>query len=493
MKMYYAQFALWLCVITVCLLCWLPLQAADAHQQSSAAKSYPGLAATPAARSTQEIIKNGDFELGSNGDWVQYSWAGSDLIWSTAAVTQTTPHSGASLAVLGDMLYFFYPPLAQKYEANRIWQQLAIPADATNVSMRYYYQIRSDDACGHDVARVIVQEPLIPAETIATYDLCQATQATEWVMASFDLTRYAGKTILLTFETLLNLDLGSVFLVDDVSLSFDNPEPPALSFQMYLPIVDKALPPYALNCNATGGSGGLKPGTYNISVAGLISIVIVGKGYNPKQPTLLSFFLHGDAGNYDQNRSASDLVHKLVDEKGWIYVAPLSPGLLPENPLFSSWASAPTQKADLLAAVFDEMFTKYNVCRSVMLGSGVSGGSAFYDDGFFPMKGDRYPSFMILTCGSNVNEFAHQDVDEKIKLFSQLPEMRARTRFQYSYGDQDFLYDNIQSAIQLYGKAGFSVIKDELAGVDHCDFDVYARVRDFWRTASNELNPILFP
>ena len=300
----------------------------------------------------------------------------------------------------------------------------------------------------------------------------------------------------MTFEA--RTDIGSPtlseqssFFIDDVSLLVEQEAPPSnLPYTVYLPLLMKPQPQpqYTLGCNPTGGTGGLAPGTYDMTVAGLKAMVIVGTNYQPQNPTYLAFYLHGDEGGYNFHQNPFNQINKLVNQKGWIYVAPQSPPLIPGQTTHSSWASAPTPKADMLAAVLDEMFAKYNVCRDVILGSSASGGSAFYDDNFFPMKGDMYPAHMILACGSNVNApFDHHDIDEKLAIFGQSSEIMARSRFQYSYGSEDFLFDNIQEGMALYTGAGLTVIKDELPGEGHCGSFVDPRIRDFWDSVSNEL------
>ena len=75
----------------------------------------------------------------------------------------------------------------------------------------------------------------------------------------------------------------------------------------------------------TSGSGGLPVRRHEVTIAGQPALIMVGKGYDPAVPTHLAYYLHGDEGGYRFFSSANSPVGQLVDEEGWIYVAPQAP------------------------------------------------------------------------------------------------------------------------------------------------------------------------
>jgi len=127
----------------------------------------------------------------------------------------------------------------------------------------------------------------------------------------------------------------------------------------------------ALNCNPTGGSGGLGVGTHDITLAGRPATVIVGQGYNPATPTYLAFYLHGDEGGYNFHTGPFNSINQFIDDNGWIYVAPQAPPD-PTDPMTFPWdgrnGGSISGNAALVRNVLDDMFAKYNVCRNILFG-----------------------------------------------------------------------------------------------------------------------------
>ena len=230
---------------------------------------------------------------------------------------------------------------------------------------------------------------------------------------------------------------------------------------IYLPIVCKAPLP-ANNCNPTGGTGGLSPGRYETTVAGLNATVVVGEGYDPQEPTYLGFFIHGDNGSWTKFQSASNPVTQFVNQRSWIFVAPQSP-----NGGASWWTDWNGDHNKALGQVLDEMFAKYNVCRDVVFGSSGSGGSEFWTAYFFPEKGAGYPAHVVIGCGGNDG---HDSTSRRqIIDLGQNPDVVAKSSFEYVYGTEDYLYDLIIESIELYTNAGFNVYTLELPGAGHCN------------------------
>jgi hypothetical protein len=241
---------------------------------------------------------------------------------------------------------------------------------------------------------------------------------------------------------------------------------PALEFTAvettYLPIIIRNPqpanpPPVAAGCNPTGGSGGLQVGAHRTTVAGLTAVVVVGTGYNPQTPTYLGFNLHGDGANYSTIEKASNSLNKLANERGWILVSPLAPNGQ------SWWTDFVGDHKQALANVFEEMFTKYNLCRNIIFGTTGSGGSEFWTSQFFPEKGGQYPAHTVVACGGGSGS------SQKLSTLGKNPDVVARSTFYYVYGTEDSLLPGILRSIQSYSQAGFRVRINEIQGAGHCN------------------------
>lgn len=213
-------------------------------------------------------------------------------------------------------------------------------------------------------------------------------------------------------------------------------------------------------CTPTGGTGGLRPGTYKTEVAGLASTVIIGEGYSPDQPTYLSFFIHGNDGDVDRFRSRSNPVNQLVNKYGWVFVAP-------HTPKKNSWSTPFDERLnEAFAKALDEMFARYNVCRETVIGSGASGGAIFWTKYFFPKQGQTYPAHISLLCGAwEVGIKARQ----RLNLLGQDPVVVANSTFDYIYGPLDYLTPNILDSIYDYTTAGLKVEQLVIEGGGHCN------------------------
>jgi pimeloyl-ACP methyl ester carboxylesterase len=248
-------------------------------------------------------------------------------------------------------------------------------------------------------------------------------------------------------------------------MTVSNPSALMLDFTsvatVYLPIIYR-FPSSVSECSPTAGSGGLPPGRYETTIAGLNASVVVGTGYDPHTPTYLGFFIHGDGGNYTRFQKASNPVTQFVNQQGWVFVAPQSP-----NGGESWWTHWNGDHNQAFARVLDEMFAKYNVCRNIVFGSSGSGGSVFWTAYFFPEKGGEYPAHTIIGCGGTAGR--NSTSRQQIIALGQNPTVVARSSFEYVYGTEDYLYDATIASIEFYTQAGFHVYPDELQGAGHCN------------------------
>jgi hypothetical protein len=211
------------------------------------------------------------------------------------------------------------------------------------------------------------------------------------------------------------------------------------------------------NCNRTGGSGGLQPGSHQTTVAGVKAIVVVGKGYTPKNPTYLGFYLHGDGAVYDGVQKSTSPINQFANRNGWIIVSPLAPNGQ------SWWENPKGDQKQAFANVLDKMFSQYNVCRHIVFGTTGSGGSEFWTRQFFPEKGGKYPAHTVIACGGNKGD------SQKLSTLGKNSDVVARATFYYVYGTEDSLLSLILSSIKSYTSAGFDVRIKKLVGAGHCN------------------------
>lgn len=430
-------------------------------------------------------LEGGPFAINPNWWRIEYS----SFFTGTAPFTDVQPRTGRAAGILG--AYQPGVPEVAPFRFDRLQQTVDVPSRA-NVAISFHYQIRSDDECGRDFAYVFAKLPMQRPVQIGAFELCQATQTSGWTEAVLDLSAYANTTIDIYFDVRLSEMNGSAFYVDDIYLPHNpivTPDPSHTS--LFLPTIQSSRSsevPYTLGCNPSGGSGGLSPGAHVTQVAGLEALVVVGSGYNPERPTFLSFYLHGDGGE-DYRWHEGGPVRQIVDEQGWIFVTPLAPSpfiVRPSLPYPHRWNPDGYLKTEHLAAVFNEMFASYNLCQDVLLGSGASGGSVFWDQYFFPLKGDTYPAFFSFTCGGGGFHDAYRsDMQERINSYDSI---KTRSRFHYRIGTTDFLYATTQASATARANTGYNTIFEPLDGVDHCAFDTASAIREHWQRAVNDFN-----
>ncbi len=228
----------------------------------------------------------------------------------------------------------------------------------------------------------------------------------------------------------------------------------------HLPFISRSPLPARADCSPTHGSGGLKPGIYSTTVAGLQAIVVVGQGYDPAKPTYLAFHIHGDGGYYRDFTDPANPITRFVNQRGWVFFSPLSPN-------GDSWWDGWTPEYNrVLAGAFDEMLGRYNVCRNVLFGTVASGGSEFWTRFFFPYEGDKYPAHVVINCGGNDTQDSVLPV--QLAAWGKDPALVARSTFYYVYGTTDRLVPGILRSIDLYRGAGFQVGVEAIQGAGHC-------------------------
>jgi photosystem II stability/assembly factor-like uncharacterized protein len=158
--------------------------------------------ATPTATTVPPTIKNGDLELGNNGDWTEFSSNNLDVIVSLDL--PITPHSGGWVAWLGGL----------DDETSVISQTITLPATGP-VYLRYYYQIASEETfdCDADLAGV-----LIDSTVVWMTGLCESTATSGWTVGTVDVSASVGKTVSIQFRVETDFSLASSLFLDDIAL-----------------------------------------------------------------------------------------------------------------------------------------------------------------------------------------------------------------------------------------------------------------------------------
>ena len=169
---------------------------------SSATATLPVVTATPMVLGGEQLIVNGGFE--SEGGWV-FSQAPVPATYSTEIV-----HGGRRSARLG----IVSGPDIESYSS--VYQTITIPAGVQRAVLRYWTYPISQDVYPNDLQLVLILEGARIA-AIADQSLSNARQ---WLPGSFDLTRFAGRTITLYFGVYNGGGTGSAtaMYLDDVEL-----------------------------------------------------------------------------------------------------------------------------------------------------------------------------------------------------------------------------------------------------------------------------------
>ncbi|AFE06917.1 hypothetical protein COCOR_06418 [Corallococcus coralloides DSM 2259] len=255
---------------------------------------------------------------------------------------------------------------------------------------------------------------------------------------------------------------------------------------------------------SSGGSGKLgcsRTGTVNTD-AGTLTYCVAQVGatevkyIEPKQgivpePMRLAIYLHGDgAAVYTGNNPRSLFTHG-----GWtyghntLYVTALAPNkcawwVKPEYTTCSP-DGAPLSERDLegknaaeLVSLIEALRKGWDIQDGPILFGGSSGGSIQLTSSFLPRYGDRYPGIYALSCGGEKPWSGQMDWDATNAA------LRGGTKFYFTYGDQDYLLQDIQAAEEYLGGLGFPVNDKVIPGATHCQFDQVGRVSEVWNEAT---------
>jgi hypothetical protein len=147
------------------------------------------------------LFPNGDFEQGPM-IWTEFSTHGWELITQFLNVI---PYDGKWAVWLG----------GDSDEISYIEQQVTVPINLPYMS--YWYWIDSEDVCGNDFGRVLVN-----SNQVYAYDLCEANNTNGWVQKVIDLRAYAGQSVLIQIGAECNATLISHLFIDHVGFQYSS-------------------------------------------------------------------------------------------------------------------------------------------------------------------------------------------------------------------------------------------------------------------------------
>jgi hypothetical protein len=247
----------------------------------------------------------------------------------------------------------------------------------------------------------------------------------------------------------------------------------------------------------TGGTVRTDAGTlpYSVAKVGATEVKIIEpRAGTASQPMRLAIYLHGDgAATYNGSNPRS-----LFDIGGWtyghntLYVSARAPNgcawWIPPEPVSTDCTNNPPREvrdlegrnAEQLANLIEALRRGWNIQDGPILFGGSSGGSIELTASFLPRYGDRYPGIYALSCGGEKPWSGTLEWDATD------PTLRAGTRFYFTYGDKDFLYNDIQEAKAYFGGYAFPVNDKVIANAEHCAFAQVGRVAEVWEEATSQ-------
>ncbi|MCO4772038.1 MAG: hypothetical protein KDA24_18545, partial [Deltaproteobacteria bacterium] len=165
----------------------------------------PGLATCSGADS----LNNGDFELGTNYGWSEFSSLGATVVTGFASVT---PYSGSWLAELGEY----------SSEQSAVWQDVAIPSWITYADMFYRYRIETNESSiiAYDTGGLFIIDP-ISGSTLSNPDAWNNGDQTNgfWLPRIIDLSAYSGQTVRIQWQWDNDSSATTQLLIDLVNLT----------------------------------------------------------------------------------------------------------------------------------------------------------------------------------------------------------------------------------------------------------------------------------
>ncbi len=160
-----------------------------------------------------QVLANSDFEGG--GGWTEFSQIGASLI-SNFPPPSGAYHSGAYGAYLADY----------NNAHDYIAQQVTIPADATQATLTFWWQVETQESASGVYDSLTVTVDNLLEQVIATLgSISNLDAGATWQQTSFDLLAYRGQTIFIRFDARTDANRPTAFYLDDITLDICVPDP----------------------------------------------------------------------------------------------------------------------------------------------------------------------------------------------------------------------------------------------------------------------------
>jgi hypothetical protein len=239
----------------------------------------------------------------------------------------------------------------------------------------------------------------------------------------------------------------------------------------------------------TGGKGGLACTRKDdlgggrqscvVTVGGVELKIVEAKGGSG--PLRLGLYLHGDGAVAHINNGVLKAMMPWADAHRGLAVSALAPnGCAWWLAITHDCASSGYDDRDVdgdnavaLAAALDAIMKAYDVRTDGIRYYGSSGGSIFLADAWIPLQAASYPGVFAMMCGGAKTSRAYAWNTTDVAL-------RAKNPLWFTYGDQDFLFDQIGTSIAAFKAKSFSVTEKIIPGAGHCQFDAHGEAIGIW-------------
>lgn len=207
-----------------------------------------------------QLLLNPGFESGADGNWIQSSSGGYDIIDNT---NPPAPRTGTWKAWLG----------GYNSATDIIYQTVTIPAGATSASFSYYLTITTNDSTVTPYDYLYTEVRNTSGALLATLDTHNNTHAAthgSYTLHTHNLLAYAGQTVRLQFRGTTDVLDTTNFIIDDTALDVSTPGASASEVR------------YANASHPTGGAPGATP--YPTALASFTKLTVLANVGAPGWP-----------------------------------------------------------------------------------------------------------------------------------------------------------------------------------------------------------------
>jgi subtilisin family serine protease/chitodextrinase len=156
---------------------------------------------------------------------------------------------------------------------DKLYQDVAVPADAQNAYVQFNYWITSDETSGitaYDTMTVRIYSPP-NAATYTYWTLSNLNATTGWVLSPiYDVSAFRGQTIRLQFSATTDASFATDFYVDDVTLMVSGSTPDKQAPTVPTGLTAAAIGAGAVNLHWTASTDNVGVTTYKVYRGGIL-------------------------------------------------------------------------------------------------------------------------------------------------------------------------------------------------------------------------------